>query len=614
MMSMDMTSARRLSISALFLSLSFIGCSDNNPAQPPPHAGASADMGEPDMPGVLGDVCVPGVPECKDAFTRLLCNADGTTQTESPCPGALFCDPGTGVCTEQLCNPGEFEACTPDGKQRLCNLAGTALVEDACPNGSMCQGTQCAQTECTPGGVRCVDRRAVETCNSAGSWSPSQQCISGTECFDGVCEELCELNKKVSSNIGCEYWSVDLPNYDDAISQPHAIVVTNPNEELTARVNIYVGHSERRLTVGADGEDFDLAVPPGEARVYSVPTGYDHSGTRVLSERALRITSSIPVIAHQFNPLNNVDVYSNDGTLLIPTNAIGTTYWGLSWTHRAGRARIRGYITIVNSSDTPNRVTVRPPARVGAGPGIPIMEAGEERVFELGPGDSLNLSTDGAEYERAQVDGCLQQTEGARTKTSPCPDLTGTYIESEQPVTVFGGHQCGNVLLGVDRCDHMESVLFPVSAWGKSYVGAKFFPRASTSLPEPDVWRVIAAADDTRITTDPPIDGIHNAVMKAGEWRQFEATTSFELDADQPVMMVQYMVGSNWLGIPRICDMGIDARNPTGIGDPAMALAVPTDQYRRDYFVLAPSAYSDDYINVVAPKGAAVFLDDQEIS
>ena len=52
---------------------------------------------------------------------------------------------------------------------------------------------------------------------------------------------------------------------------------------------------------------------------------------------------------------------------------------------------------------------------------------------------------------------------------------------------------------------------------------------------------------------------------------------------------------------------GQDAGGSTG--DPAMALAVPVEQFRQDYLFHAPTNYESNYVDVTAPMGATVTLD-----
>ncbi|AWV90873.1 IgGFc-binding protein [Bradymonas sediminis] len=571
-----------------------------------------AGPGQADAAAEDARACAPASAECTSVAARRVCNAQGSAWDEETCVSTTRCDPDSGACVEPVCTPGAFQGCTAEGLQSVCNQSGTRVVEMICPGDKPCTDGQCEAPECSAGVTRCLDRRRLEVCNEAGAFVPAEPCPTGTECFNGTCENLCELNKKVSSYIGCEYWSADLDNYEEATSQPHAIVVANPNAESSARIELSAGFSQQILRADPSGAPYDLDIGPGEVGVFAIPTGFDHSGTRILENKAIRLTSSVPVIAYQFNPLNNVGVFSNDGSLLIPTNTLGREYRVLSWPHRGGSQNIRGFVTIVNSFGNPNRVRVTPSAQVIAGPGVPQIEAGETRVFDLAPGASLNLETSGAELDQAIAQGCLTDGDGAPTQVTPCPDLTGTQIVADEPVTVFGGHQCANVVRGVDRCDHIESVLFPTSIWGTHYIGSKFSPRADGATKEPDIWRVIAAEDGTVIQTDPPIPNVHQYTLNAGEWRQFEAVAphaNFELVASKPVMLAQYMVGANWLGIPRECNTGIDQYNPTGIGDPAMTTAVPRAQFRQDYLVLTPENYERNYINIMVPAGHQVRLD-----
>jgi hypothetical protein len=101
--------------------------------------------------------------------------------------------------------------------------------------------------------------------------------------------------------------------------------------------------------------------------------------------------------------------------------------------------------------------------------------------------------------------------------------------------------------------------------------------------------------------------------MRRGQSVSFQTNQPFELTSTGPVMLGQFMHGSNYAGFSRDnrCGGGFDG---TGIGDPAFTLAVPTEQFRADYIVLTPAGYTENYLNIIAPRGAGVMLDGRAVS
>ena len=48
-------------------------------------------------------------------------------------------------------------------------------------------------------------------------------------------------------------------------------------------------------------------------------------------------------------------------------------------------------------------------------------------------------------------------------------DLTGTIIESDKPISVFVGHECGQVPAGSTACDHLVEQVPPHTTWGTRF-------------------------------------------------------------------------------------------------------------------------------------------------
>lgn len=503
----------------------------------------------------------------------------GPAPGEDAGPGVDTCAPG-GCATEDTALPPEdgtaLPTCTPGATRCLsafveerCDDTGRASTQP-CGAGEQCFDEACRPAACVPGENTCAGSD-VYTCDAEGQPADLVQACGAAGCERGVCVTGCGDGK---TYVGCEFWGADLDHWEPGDRQQYAISVSNPGE-TAVQVEIWNGEGT---------EVARASIAGGTLTTFPLPRqDVDHTS---LSMRSYRVVADGPISAHQFNPLNQSGVASNDASLLLPTPALGREYLVLGWpTVSSGRVRDgRSYMTIIASEEA-TEVTVRPVADIEAGSGVAAIPANTVQTFTLSRGQVLSLGTN--------------RTHGR--------DLTGSRIQASAPVAVFFGHECADIPLGTCCCDHIEQQLFPIEAWGTSVVAAKFAQRGS----EADLWRVLASENNTVVTLTPAVRGVSTFTLQAGEVREVQSTSAFLVESTAPVLVGQFLTGSSSPDNGRRGCSGFLAGNS---GDPAFTLNVPTRQWLEEYIVLTPEGFSVNHLTIVTQGPTSVTLDGSPLS
>ena len=558
-----------------------------------------------DLPDVEWEIeCWPaGQKRCRDDATVEECSPNGLWTALVECRTGTVCY--TGICVMEVdCTPGEVDGCSSDTDRLVCNPNGTIFIPEPCPEGLYCFEGSCGEQQCAPGDQRCASGAyMVEHCADDGlSWQEPIECEEGNVCMEGRCISACEASSKVRSYIGCEYWTLDLDQYEDPFGdpriQPHAVVISNPSAQAASVT----------VTTMAEGVTLDFPdnmVQPGEAKVFTFPR-LDVDDTSI-SFNTFFIESSRPVLAHQFNPLNNVRVASNDASLLIPVAVLGQEYVGMTMPSGAdmtlpglecssdedcpegvvcgmmGCENVlpaqSGYLTIIATSDGITHIEVVPSCAIEEGPDLGPFEAGVPISFDLQRYQVLNLTAAPALIFEFTTN-----------------DLTGTTIRSDKPVAVFGGHEeavISDPERDGDNCcaEHLEQQLFPVETWGNRYLAAKAKPRGS----DYDAWKIVATEDTTQIMTFPSQPGAESLLLHRGQHATFYSSDSFEIASNKPIMVGQFLISQG--------------QTSQVTGDPAFILAVPIEQFRKSYLFMVPLDYTENYATIMRTAGDQIEID-----
>jgi len=549
-------------------------------------------------------------------------------------------------------------ACTPEGAHRCegatyetCTGGMWTSTQD-CPSGCV-DSIGCVA--CNPGVSFCKDGN-VWSCDDTGNpGSMTQACTGAQICQDGTCVDACADAAANRSYVGCEYAAVDLDNAIEVIGEPQPPLVTcaalaagsvqqtmnvcykngqgpaglcDPPATMGGAVqcpNGYTCQSKAVCILDAQHSPFAIVVsnpqsrdahvtvtgPGGQMVMQTVTAGQvtaivpqmgnaipDQSvdGT-VQAKKAYKVVSDLPIVAYQFNPLDNVNVFSNDASLLLPRTAFDVDYYAMSYptldrrTPAPGTNPYYGYVTVVAWADN-TQIAVTPTAAVQASATAQSIAANATVMFTLNAFDVLQLEASGT------------------------GDLTGTHIAAVNgmPFGVFGGHEATDFgettppdsthTQGPCCADHLEEMLFPSSTWGKAFA----ITRSQQRTNEPDLLRIMAQKPNTTVAFTPAPASGTCGTLAPGQFCEVKIQGDTEISASDPVLIGHFLESSIW------SDGNIFAPTYVGNGDPSMAIAVPTEQFRTDYTILIPSQYSNNYLSIAAAATGGVTVDNMPVT
>ena len=159
-------------------------------------------------------------------------------------------------------------------------------------------------------------------------------------------------------------------------------------------------------------------------------------------------------------------------------------------------------------------------------------------------------------------------------------DLSGTKIITDKPVSVFSGHECGNVPWNMSYCNHLIEQIPPTALWGTVHYITPLANRTSYTI------KILAAHNATNID------------IYCNNTRKFYSINEGEF-INQTLSMQEYCVVHSTKEV-LVAQFTHGEGEYYAIGDPTMTLVPSTNQYTNQFgFSTLTSSGFNHYISVI---------------
>jgi hypothetical protein len=466
---------------------------------------------------------------------------------------------------------GDPDAAQDDG--------GPVVTDDS---GDLLSGDGAGEAGCVTCGP---DLRTIVTC---GDNVPIGTCAGDNGCAGGTCIPACDAAGLSKSTIGCDYYSV--PPDAWTIGSCFAAFVTNTwstpmKVSLVWKGQMIDGTKYAYVPKGQGASITYQAVPSTgipantmaivflndskmNATYYvGCPMGVSAAvsgqqmvvpGTRIAD--AIEIKTSVPAVVYDIYPYGGALSYMPSATLLVPTTAWDTNY--VTTTMSEEPANTKGGIDLIAFQNN-TKITVLPSTNIVAGTGVAAATKNTPITYTINQGQVVHITQ----------------------PSSATDNLSGSVIQSNNPVGVWGEHNC------------------------------------MTHSASPPKWRIVGAVNGTNLTYDPPV-AMAPATLELGQMVEFVGPEAFDVksqDDKHPFYLAAYRPGGDCDAahqqIPSVQALGseyVAVGNETtnfGIGGPETVNVIPPAQFLTSYIFFTDPTYGNTDLTLTRVKDKGVFKD-----
>ena len=356
----------------------------------------------------------------------------------------------------------------------------------------------------------------------------------------------------VATTVGNDFWLMFNQNSVEVLPIQQLFIYVTATQQTIVNVEIPgLGYSENFTAQANQLLTVDLShlnvTAPGSPDLKIGKVGVNANGIHVSASNDIRVylMSDAPA--------------TTDGSLVLPTDVLGTEYHVASWG--------------VSKSWFPGRV--RSGFNIGSYFGLVATE--DNTTITIEPSEPLNANTFDEQPANIAFNVTLNRGETYQGISDVYSDMTGNLITADKPIATFSGDSCASIN-AKGFCDHLVEQLMPSQSLGTEFLSMPLADRTGG-----DAIRFIGAFDNTYIW----INGELTAFLNKGNF--------VEIILDQPA----HIVASRPMTVAQFAQAGaLDATKY----DPFMVLLPALEQYVANHVVITVNDRMPvNYLNVIAP-------------